>query len=108
MGNEAMLWKVPVPQANVQRIKSENPDAAIAADDYERALRSFFQIRAGEFPRFDIVLLGLGPEAHTAPLFPGTRALRRQQRLVGWNWVGNFYTDLSTPPSPAFHHADKD
>src|SRR5260370_28354333 len=104
MGNEAMLSKVPVPQANVHRIKSENPDAAIAADDYERELRSFFQIRAGQFPRFDIVLLGLGPEAHTASLFPGTEALHEQQRLRADNWVGELCTDRIIITSPVVEH----
>jgi 6-phosphogluconolactonase len=105
MANEAMLAKVPIPPANVHRIKSENPDAGYAADDYEQTLRAFFHGAAGQLPRFDLVFLGLGPEGHTASLFPGTKALHEEKRLVVANWVGKFYTDRITMTPPILNNA---
>jgi 6-phosphogluconolactonase len=105
MANEAMLSKAPIPPANVHRIKSENPDASKAAEEYEPTLRAFFHLTAGQFPRFDLVFLGLGPEAHTASLFPGTKALHEMGRLVVSTWVGKFYTDRITMTPPTLNNA---
>jgi 6-phosphogluconolactonase len=105
MAHEAMLSKVPIPQAHVHRIKSENPDAGRAAEDYEQTLLAFFHLTAGQFPRFDVVFLGLGPEAHTASLFPGTKALHETRRLVVLTWVGKFCTDRITLTPPVLNNA---
>jgi 6-phosphogluconolactonase len=105
MVNDAMLSKVPVPAAHVHRIRSEHPDASQAADEYEQTLRAFFQVAKGRLPRFDVVFLGLGPEAHTASLFPGTRALKEQRRLVVSNWVGAFDTVRITMTASVFNNA---
>jgi 6-phosphogluconolactonase len=105
MAHEALLSKVPIPPAHVYRIKSEARDASHAADDYEQTLREFFRVSAGQLPRFDLVFLGLGPEAHTASLFPGTKALHETKRLVVSNWVGKFYTDRITMTPPILNHA---
>jgi len=101
---EALLSKVAVPGANIFRIAGENPDAKRAAEDYEQTLRNFFHLAPGQFPRFDLVLLGMGNDGHTASLFPGTTALAEKTRLVVANWVEKLKTERLTLTLPVLNH----
>ncbi len=105
MAFESLLSKVHVPAGNVFRIPAENPDASRAAESYEQTLRDFFRPPAGTFPRFDLILLGMGPDGHTASLFPQTKALREKTRLVVANWVEKFKTDRITLTLPVLNQA---
>jgi 6-phosphogluconolactonase len=105
MAKGTLLSKVPIPPANIFPIPAENPDASAAADAYEQTLRKFFALKPGEFPRFDLILLGMGPDGHMASLFPETAALREKSRLVVANWVEKLKTDRITFTLPMLNAA---
>jgi 6-phosphogluconolactonase len=104
---ESMLSKVSVPPENIHRIKAENPDAGKAAEDYERELHEFFRLKVEQLPRFDMVLLGMGTDGHTASLFPGTDVIHEEQRLVAALWVEKFHAYRITLTPPVLNNATR-
>jgi len=105
MANETLLSRVPLLPENVFRVHTEEASAEAAALQYESVVKNYFALRPGEFPRFDLILLGLGPDGHTASLFPGTAALEEKHRLVVANWVEKLKAQRITFTYPLINHA---
>jgi 6-phosphogluconolactonase len=91
MANESLLEPLNVPEANIHRMCTELAlEEAVAA--YESGLRSAFSLQPGDVPRFDLIQLGMGPDGHTASLFPHAYEADTE-KLVAW----------TVPPSAPHH-----
>ncbi len=106
MASEAMLGKLPIPEANIHRMAAEREDLDAAATDYQALIGRVLQVPAdGPPPPLDLVLLGIGPDGHTASLFPHTAALEERHRWVVANEVPQLETNRMTMTVPMINAA---
>lgn len=107
MIRESMLDHIPLPAANFHRMAAEKHDRDAVAAEYEGELRSVAEVGDDEWPRLDLIYLGIGEEGHTASLFPGTAALFEEKRAVCCNYVQQVEMWRMTLTFPVLNSADR-
>ncbi|MBM3262726.1 MAG: 6-phosphogluconolactonase [candidate division Zixibacteria bacterium] len=105
MALEALLSQVSVDMGLVHRMWGEMQDAVEAAAAYEALIRDRFELSPGKWPRFDLILLGMGDDGHTASLFPGTAAIHETERMVVGHHVPKLGVDRITMTPPLLNGA---
>lgn len=103
MVREALLEKVRAPEANIHTVPVNVDDPYSAAKEYEQTLKDHFP--GQPFPQWDLALLGMGDDAHTASLFPETKAIGEVDRWFVENWVQKLDTFRYTLTAPAINSA---
>jgi 6-phosphogluconolactonase len=104
MTREALLSKVPLKPERIFRIEGElEPEQAAAR--YESAIRNHLRLEGAQGPRFDLLQLGIGPDGHTASLFPHTEAIHELIRIAVANHVPQLNTWRVTLTSPVINEA---
>jgi len=106
MANRTMLSRLTLRPEQVHRIRGED-EPARAADDYQQHLRDFFRLEASQFPSFNLVMLGLGENAHIASLFPHHPALDENRRLAVAVKVAATPSWRITLTLPVINHAQR-
>ena len=106
MVSEALLTKVNIPSENIHPIQTKNCDLQASARLYEESISDFFKLKKGDFPVFDLILLGIGQDGHTASLFPGNPALLEKDLLAVPVAQEGIPEKRITLTLPAINHAD--
>lgn len=101
MVHEALLNRIDAPKQNIHPVPVNVSDPASAASEYEQTLREYFG--NDDFPAWDLNLLGMGDDAHTASLFPETDAIGVTDRWFVQNWVEKFDGYRYTLTAPAIN-----
>ncbi len=102
MTKEALLSKVPLPAERIYRMEGEL-DPEVTAARYESTIRNTFRLEGAETPTFDLILLGMGDDGHTASLFPHTEAINDLTHIVVANHVPQKDTWRTTLTSPVIN-----
>jgi len=105
MANENLLKPLEIHTDNIFRWQTELENAEEIAADYERKIKEFFNLSENEFPRFDLILLGMGDDGHTASLFPHTEALNETEKIAVENRVEKLNTTRLTLTFPTINNA---
>lgn len=104
MALETLICRVPLPEENIHRMRGDLPPQQ-AAEAYEEELRGYFRVPMGGWPRFDLVILGIGTDGHVASLFPGSSALEETARWVASPFVEPLQAHRLTLTLPVINHA---
>jgi 6-phosphogluconolactonase len=105
MAYQALFHPLGIPPWNTHRWATEIRDEIpVLLDHYDGLLQKYLRLGEGEPPRFDLVLLGMGTEGHTASLFPGSEALR-EKRAVAAPWIESMRSHRCTLTPPVFNNA---
>jgi 6-phosphogluconolactonase len=107
MIREALLLQAPGAAAHFHRMKAEQADREAASAEYAAEIGKTLSPAPGQAPRFDLIFLGMGPDGHTASLFPGTSALAERKRWVCPNYVAKLQAHRLTLTFPVLNAASE-
>ena len=106
MLKETLFEKIPIPQKNIHPIPTGKTSLETSASEYEEDLRRFFKVSKGQYPAFDLILLGIGGDGHTASLFPGSEALSERRHLTAAVVLDEVRHHRITLTLPVINHAE--